>query len=46
MQRKPFLPPTAVEYPSRPSTLTSAPPQMAGGAALRANAISDATGIM
>src|SRR6516165_10130676 len=40
MQRKPFVPFTAVLYPSRPSTMTSAPSEMELGAALRASAIS------
>src|SRR5215469_17638674 len=41
MQRKPLVPFTAVLYPSRPSTITSAPSEMEPGAALRASAISD-----
>src|SRR5579862_247482 len=40
-QRKLFLPFTAVLYPSRSNTITSAPSEMDAGAALRANAISE-----
>src|ERR1700747_2744197 len=39
-QAKPFLPLTAVSYPRRPSTMTSASVEIDGGAALRAIAIS------
>src|SRR5277367_2452835 len=40
IQTKPFLPATAVSYPCRPSTITSASAEIEGGAALRAMAIS------
>src|SRR5271167_4678025 len=39
-QAKPFVPLTAVSYPCRPKTITSASPEIDGGAALRAIAIS------
>jgi hypothetical protein len=41
MQRKPFVPFTAVVYPFGPSTITSAPSETDAGAALRASAISE-----
>src|SRR5580700_8378900 len=40
-QRKPLVPFTAVAYPSRPSTITSAASEMDAGAAVRASAISE-----
>src|SRR3954465_13212217 len=40
-QRKPFLPFTAVVYPSVVSTITSASAEIDAGAALRASAISE-----
>src|SRR6185437_5138542 len=46
IQRKPFVPFTAVVYPSCPSTITAAPSEIDLGAALRASAISALCGIM
>src|SRR5277367_3762177 len=46
MHTKPFLPFTATSYPCGPNTITSASPEMDGGAALSAIAISALRSIM
>src|ERR1700679_2046490 len=46
MQRKPFVPFTAVVYPFRPRTITSAASEMDAGAAVRARAISEFSSVI